>query len=118
MRRTEVDMAVREQCKEAKESMWTELDEREREGLQGAAEPGLDPTTLAMEETDRDANVIDVSWARQQPKLVEEEQMLQEKYGNMKDLEEQAFSILFDLGMVNLHANPANNLTLDLEEDN
>jgi hypothetical protein len=55
---------------------------------------------------------------RQQPKSVKEEWMLQEKYGNMKDLEEQAFGILVNLDMVNLHANPADNLTLDSEDNN
>ncbi len=44
--------------------------------------------------------------------------MLQEKYGNMKDLAERAFSILFDLGMVNLDADPADNSTLDSEAHN
>jgi len=60
--------------------------------------------------------VVDVEKARQQPKSMEEEQKLQEKYGDM-DLEERAFNILVDLGMVNLHADPDSTLEWD-EEDN
>ncbi len=98
--------------------MWMEFDEREREGQQGVAEPGRDPATIAVEKTDSNVIVVEVSRVRQQPKLVEEEWMLQEKYSNMKDLEEQAFSILVNFDMVNLHANPAINLTLDSEGAN
>ncbi len=36
----------------------------------------------------------------------------------MKDLEERAFSILVNLGMGDLHVNPANDLTLDLADNN
>ncbi len=42
---------------------------------------------------------------------------MQENYGNMEDLEERAFSILVDLGMVDLHTDPADEMTLDSEED-
>jgi hypothetical protein len=44
--------------------------------------------------------------------------LLQEKYSNMKDLEERAFSMLVGLGIVDLHFDPANNSTLDSEDDN
>ena len=49
------------------------------------------------------------------PKSLEEERRLQEKYGNM-DLEERAFNILVDLGMVDLHSDPED-VTLGLEDD-
>jgi len=52
-----------------------------------------------------------IGQAKDQPKSIDEEQMLKEKYGNM-DLEERAFNILVDLGMVDLHSDPA-----DLEEN-
>ncbi len=87
-RRSEVDMAAREGCKEAKELTWTESDEWERKGRQGAAVPARDPATVTMEKTDNNVIIVDVLPVRQQPKSVEEERMLQEKYGNMKDLEE------------------------------
>lgn len=60
--------------------------------------------------------VVDVEKARQQPKPMEEEQKLREKYGDM-DLEERAFNILVDLGMVDLHADPDPTLEWD-EDDN
>jgi hypothetical protein len=41
-----------------------------------------------------------VARARQQPKSTEEERKLQEKYASIEDLEERAFNILVDLGMV------------------
>lgn len=47
----------------------------------------------------------DFEEARKQPKSAEEERQLKEKYGNM-DLEDRAFNILADLGMVDLHADP------------
>ena len=58
------------------------------------------PTTSAT-----DKQPTDIVQARQQPKSNEEEQELQEKYGSM-DLEERAFNILVDLGMVDLHLDP------------
>ena len=58
------------------------------------------PTTSAT-----DKQPTDIVQARQQPKSNEEEQELQEKYGSM-DLEERAFNILVDLGMVDLHSDP------------
>ena len=48
---------------------------------------------------------------------MEEEQKLQERYGSIEDLEERAFNILVDLGMVDLHSDPAEDSTLDWEED-
>ncbi len=68
-------MVAQEWHKEAKELMWTELDEHEREGQQGAVEPGCDPATIAAEKTDYDTIIVDLSQVRQQPKLVEEEWM-------------------------------------------
>ncbi len=62
--------------------------EWERKGRQGAAVPARDPATVAMEKMDNNVIIVDVLPVRQQPKSVEEERMLQEKYGNMKDLEE------------------------------
>lgn len=50
--------------------------------------------------------------AMEQPKSIDEEEKLKEKYGNM-DLEERAFNILVDLGMVDLHSDPTQ---LDLED--
>ncbi len=110
-------MVAREWPKEAEELTSMELDEREREWRRGEAEPGRDPATVAAKKVDSNTIVVEVSQVRQQPKSVEEEWMLQEKYGNMKDLEEGAFSILDNLGMVNLHANPAIDLTLDTEDN-
>jgi len=53
--------------------------------------------------------------ARQQPKSTEEESILQQKYASIQDLEERAFNILVDLGMVDLNPDPE---TLDnIEED-
>ena len=53
--------------------------------------------------------------ARQQPKSTEEERILQQKYASIQDLEERAFNILVDLGMVDLNPDPE---TLDnIEED-
>ncbi len=48
----------------------------------------------------------DVEWARKQPKSPQEEQELKEKYGSM-EIEERAFNILVDLGMVELNPDPA-----------
>ena len=44
--------------------------------------------------------------ARQQPKSTEEECILQQKYASIVDLEERAFNILVDLGMVDLNPDP------------
>jgi hypothetical protein len=44
--------------------------------------------------------------ARQQPKSVAEEARLQAKYAAIASLEERAFTILVDLGMVTLHSPP------------
>jgi hypothetical protein len=38
--------------------------------------------------------------ARQQPKLLEEEDKLKDKYGAIDDVEERAYQILLDLGLV------------------
>ena len=38
--------------------------------------------------------------ARQQPKSPTEEQMLKEKYAKIESLEERAYAILLDLGMI------------------
>ena len=59
--------------------------------------------------------VVDIARACSQPKSIEEERRLQEKYGNM-DLEERAFNILVDFGMVDLHSDPED-VTLGLEDD-
>ncbi len=61
--------------------------------------------------------VVDFMQARHQPESFEEERILQEKYGNMKDLEERAFRILVNSSMVDLHFHPAKDLMLDLEDD-
>jgi len=58
---------------------------------------------------------MDIERARQQPKSPDEEQRLKEKYGSM-DLEERAFNILVDLGMVDLHSDP-DETSLDWEEN-
>ena len=49
---------------------------------------------------------VAVMIARQQPKSAEEEAALASKYGAM-DLEERAFAILVDLGMIDLNPDPA-----------
>ena len=54
---------------------------------------------------------------RRQPKSAEEERRLQERYGKM-DLEERAFNILVDLGMVEVHGDdPAPLSAEDDDED-
>ena len=127
-RRTEVEMAAQKRRADADEAVRTPSDERERpplprgftydddaqEGRRAAASPGLNEMAKYM---DDDVVVADVVRARQQPKSSEEERKLQEKYGNMEDLEERAFRILVDLGMVDLHTDPADEMTLDSEED-
>lgn len=60
---------------------------------------------------------VDVEEARKQPKSAEEERKLKEKYGNM-DLEDRAFNILVDLGMVDLHAEPDPMLVWDEHDEN
>jgi hypothetical protein len=47
-----------------------------------------------------------IAKARQQPKSTEEECILQQKYASIVDLEERAFNILVDLGMVDLNPDP------------
>jgi hypothetical protein len=49
--------------------------------------------------------------ARQQPKSAAEEARLQAKYAAIASLEERAFAILVDLGMVTLHSPPPRPLT-------
>jgi hypothetical protein len=46
-----------------------------------------------------------VTLAREQPKSPEEEKKLQERYGSMP-LQERAFTILYDLGMIETNLNP------------
>ena len=85
------------------------------EGEKISATEGRGPKTrIGMDS--RDYAVVDIALARQQPKSTEEERRLMEKYGNIEDLEERAFNILVDLGMVDLHSDPSS-LMLESEED-
>ena len=53
----------------------------------------------------RKTRAVSIAKARLQPKPAEEEHRLAERYGGM-DLEERAFTILYDLGMIEIHPNP------------
>ena len=102
----------------ARESRGSEEEEVARMPMEGGAtgtkaEPGP-KTWIGID--NRDSAAVDIAQARQQPKSMEEERRLQEKYGKIEDLEERAFNILVDLGMVNLHSDPADS-TLESEED-
>lgn len=75
-----------------------------------AEEKRLAEEAAAAEAVDAEARELGypsvaVMKARQQPKSAEEEAALASKYGAM-DLEERAFSILTDLGMIDLNPDP------------
>jgi hypothetical protein len=86
--------------------------------------PGIDQSatmsTKAARSSRRAAGAISLqawsnsaAWtkARQQPKSAAEEARLQAKYAAIASLEERAFTILVDLGMVTLHSPPPRPLT-------
>ena len=81
------------------------LERERREGpLSSQPEGGKE-----QEQRTATANGVD-GGTRQQPKSPEEERLLKERYGGM-ELEERAFNILVDLGMVDLHSDPPENAT-------
>jgi hypothetical protein len=65
---------------------------------------------------DESRQLVDIDRARKQPKSLEEERELKEKYGKM-GVEERAFSILVDLGMVDLNDDPGSLGLEDSDED-
>jgi TFIIF-interacting CTD phosphatase-like protein len=63
------------------------------------------PTDSEQRASQRDKVQTTFTLARQQPKSPEEEKMLQERYGGMS-MEQRAFAILCDLGMIEKNLNP------------
>ena len=109
-------MAAAEEEEEEARRMEIEM-ARQRLAADAARMPSDEREMAGRDQEPKRRTVVDVARARQQPKSTEEERMLQEKYGKMEDLEERAFSILVDLGMVDLHSDPAKISTLDSEDD-
>lgn len=96
-----------------------ERERKEREERLTELEQGKrEQRRLEMAKRDSVKGVVNgnVEKARQQPKSPEEERDLKEKYGSM-DLEERAFNILVDLGMVDLHSDPDSSLDWDEDDE-
>ena len=71
---------------------------------------------MKTEGGDENRRIRDIERARKQPKSLEEELLLKEKYGAM-GLEDRAFNILVDLGMVDLHSDPGSLEWEDSDDD-
>ncbi|KAL3810007.1 hypothetical protein ACHAXA_006122 [Cyclostephanos tholiformis] len=107
------------ELKREEEARWVRERVELEESRRMAAEKEEEEVTRKRTKVELEARVSredNIAWARQQPKSTEEERRLQEMYGNIEDLEERAFNILVDLGMVDLHSDP-DDMALDSEED-
>mmetsp|Transcript_30338 Transcript_30338/g.54946 ORF Transcript_30338/g.54946 Transcript_30338/m.54946 type:complete len:499 (-) Transcript_30338:137-1633(-) len=113
-------IAAVEKVQRDQERKLVEQQRQEREQQLGELEQGKKEQQIMEKDPpkSKDDTVVngdvDIEQVRQQPKPSEEEQKLKEKYGSM-DLEERAFNILVDLGMVDLHSDP--DASLDWEEN-
>lgn len=110
--RKQEDMLAREQQMQAQQRRLKDISKR----ADSAAKLALDAAEVALDAAAKaDAESFEanrylfeqkaIEEARRQPKSPEEEAALQAKYGQM-DLEEKAFNILVDLGMIDLHDEP------------
>ena len=110
--RKQKDMLAREQQMQAQQKKLQDISKR----ADSAAKLALDAAEVALDAAAKaDAESFEanrylfeqkaIEEARRQPKSPEEEAALQAKYGQM-DLEEKAFNILVDLGMIDLHDEP------------
>ena len=116
--RKQKNMLAREQQMQAQQRRLEDISKR----ADSAAKLALDAAEVALDAAAKaDAESFEanrylfeqkaIEETRKQPKTPEEEAALQAKYGQM-DLEEKAFNILVDLGMIDLHDEPT-----DLSED-
>jgi hypothetical protein len=108
MARLEQEQRRREKAVESKQRalLMARLDQEQRRREKVVEEPSdSEPESRQHDDVQIPIRQAAISLARQQPKSPEDEMNLQERYGAMS-LEERAFTILYDLGMIEKNADP------------